>query len=356
MDHENKTSSENNQLVKIGPGFNLASANLYLDAQLHDGIRAHLTTYLSSRHHNDVWVKGGYLQVDKLTFLNSPVVDELMKFTTIRVGHMEINYSDAHFRRSDNAQAMYNPFTENYIMDAFTTEIGGEVYYQRNGFIAMAAVTNGEIKGDVTRPSQREPSVYGKIGFDRQVMDELRVRLTGSVYTTSGSINNTLYGGDRAGSNYYMVLENSKANPSSNFTSGRFNPGFTDKVTAFVINPFIKWQGIELFGNFEIAEGKASEELADRTWTQTGVDLVYRFGKQESFFAGARYNSVSGDLPVIEKNPTINRVQIAGGWFVTKNILAKIEYVNQQYNDFPAFDIRHEGKFSGLMVEGVISF
>ena len=42
--------------------------------------------------------------------------------------HMEINYGDAHFRRSDNGNALYNPFVGNYIMDAFTTEIGGEVY------------------------------------------------------------------------------------------------------------------------------------------------------------------------------------------------------------------------------------
>ena len=46
----------------------------------------------------------------------------------VRVGHMEINYGDAHFRRSDNGNAIYNPFVGNYIMDAFTTEIGGEVY------------------------------------------------------------------------------------------------------------------------------------------------------------------------------------------------------------------------------------
>ena len=51
-----------------------------------------------------------------------------MQIVTVRVGHFEINYGDAHFRRSDNGNAIYNPFVGNYIMDAFTTEIGGEVY------------------------------------------------------------------------------------------------------------------------------------------------------------------------------------------------------------------------------------
>ena len=52
----------------------------------------------------------------------------LFEIATVRVGHIEINYGDAHFRRSDNGNAIYNPFVGNYIMDAFTTEIGGEVY------------------------------------------------------------------------------------------------------------------------------------------------------------------------------------------------------------------------------------
>ena len=54
-----------------------------------------------------------------------------MQIATLRVGHFEINYGDAHFRRTDNGNAIYNPFVGNYIMDAFTTEIGGEVYLAR---------------------------------------------------------------------------------------------------------------------------------------------------------------------------------------------------------------------------------
>jgi len=55
-------------LYKISSGFNTANANLFMDAQLADGIRLNLTSYLSSRHHNETWVKGGYIQFDKLPF------------------------------------------------------------------------------------------------------------------------------------------------------------------------------------------------------------------------------------------------------------------------------------------------
>ena len=53
-----------NQLQDIGFGFNNSTANLYLNAQLAPGIRVALTSYLSSRHHNETWVKDGYIQID----------------------------------------------------------------------------------------------------------------------------------------------------------------------------------------------------------------------------------------------------------------------------------------------------
>jgi hypothetical protein len=49
-------------------------------------------------------------------------------------------------------------------------------------------------------------------------------------------------------------------------------------------------------------------------------------------------------------------MQIAGGWFVTPALLAKLEWVTQKYNDFPTSDIRNGGKFSGFVVEGVVAF
>ena len=345
-----------NQLIEIGSGTNLATANLNIDVALADGLRLNLIAYLSSRHHPETWVKGGYLQVDKLTFLNIGNTDWFDKYLTLRVGHMQINYGDAQFRRTDNGNAMYNAFVGNYIMDAFTTEVGGELFFQSNGILAMAAVTGGEIQGGVTSPAARKPSFIGKLGYDKQLSDDLRIRLTGSVYTTSSSARNTLYGGDRAGSRYYLVMENTLASTSANFTSGRINPGQTDNITAFVVNPFIKFHGLELFGNFEQSTGRAANETVDRTWKQTGIDLVYRFGRSEKFYVAGRYNEVNGKLAGSGLDVSLDRIQIGGGWFVTKNVLAKLEYVQQNYNDFAATDIRNGGKFNGLMIEGVIGF
>ncbi|WP_111671969.1 hypothetical protein [Algoriphagus litoralis] len=361
LSHENTASEvlnangvNVNELIEIGSGSNLATANLNIDVELMDGVRLNLITYLSSRHHPESWVKGGYLQFDKLPFLGNP--EWFSKYLTLRVGHMEINYGDSHFRRTDNGNAMYNPFVGNYIMDAFATEVGGDLTFQSNGFLIVGGLTGGEIQGGVTSPDKRKISLLGKVGYDKQLSDDFRVRLTGSIYTTSGSARNTLYGGDRAGSRYYLVMENTLASTSANFTSGRINPGQTDNITATVINPFIKFKGLELFGTIEQSKGKAANETEDRKWNQLGADLVYRFGSDEKFYIAGRYNQVEGKLAGSGLDITIDRTQIGGGWFISRNILAKLEYVTQNYKGFAASDIRNGGKFNGLMIEGVIGF
>jgi hypothetical protein len=279
-----------------------------------------------------------------------------MEFATIRVGHFEINYGDAHFRRSDNGNAMFNPFVGNYIMDAFTTEIGGEVYLKTAGLVAMGAVTGGEIRGTVLTPGQRGPAIIGKLGVDRQVRKDLRVRLTGSMYKTDKAMSNTLYGGDRAGSRYYWVMENTAATESGQFTSGLINPGFRNKLTAFQVNPFVKFRGLELFGVAERAEGKAVTEAAERTWNQYAVDAVYRFLPDETLFVGVRYNKAEGQLAGIANDVGAKRWQVGAGWFITPGLLAKVEYVNQKYFGYPTANIKNGGKFNGLMLEGVVAF
>jgi len=183
----------------------------------------------------------------------------------------------------------------------------------------------------------------------------LRVRLTGSVYANGQSASNTLYTGDRAGSRYYDVLENTTSNETTNAWSGAIRPGFSNNVHAYVVNPFVKYNGFEFFGNLETASGKGAAELNNRTVRQYVGEGLYRFAKDQ-LYVGARYNVVKGELAGIRNDITVNRWQYGGGWFVTPLLLAKIEYVNQKYLDFPSTDIRNGGQFKGFMVEGVLAF
>lgn len=360
------TPTVTNQLIEIAGGFPLATANLNLDAQIAEGIRVHLVSYMSSHHHNDFWVKGGYLQVDRVPFI--PFLDDLFKdHLTLKVGHFEVNYGDQHFRRTDNAQSLWNPFMEGNIMDAFTTEIGAEVYYRSSsGILAMFGATDGEIQGNIARPKDRSPSLYFKLGYDNQLSDDFRLRVTGSFMTTASSANNTLFGGDRTGSNYQWVIEPTTATVEGNAFSGRFNPGFRDKLTSWVINPFLKFQGLEIFGGYEVAEGRSSSgnEIDDRQATQLFGDILYRFGAREKTYIGIRYNTVDAQLRQSSSSSTtvdvtIDRFAIGAGWFITPVVLLKAEYVSQQYEGFEQLsptDIRNGAKFDGFVVQGAINF
>ena len=171
-------------------------------------------------------------------------------------------------------------------------------------------------------------------------------------------------------------MENAPVTLTGNAFSGRFNPGFRDNITAFVINPFVKFSGLEVFGTLEWAKGNSAFEngegatyaaQGDRKASQTAVEALYRFGKEEQFYVGARYIKV--DATVAEGytaaaagtryDITIDRSSFGAGWFITRNILLKGEYVTQNYDGFRdtgANNRFYNGKFDGFVIQGAISF
>ena len=396
MTHSNGWSSDQSipALYKVTPGFNNATANLNFDVQLEDGIRVSLENYMSARHHNEFWVKGGYIQMDKLPFLGNP--DWYTNHFTTRIGHFQPNYGDMQFRRSDNGNAMYNPFIENSLMDAFTTEIGGDLRYESGPLFAVVGMTAGLISGDIADKGyvkatgasdsiqlKKGPSVLAKIGYDERVSDEVRVRLTASIYHNALTSRNTLYAGDRAGSRYYMMLEPAMngavaSTATTNFTSGRINPGFTNQVTAVMINPFVELGDLELFGMIEFAQGASTGDLMNvdgvstferRAVSQYMAEALYRFA-DDQFYIGGRYNTASGQFYTQKNyvadaslgNQRVDRFELGGGWFMTKNLLIKAAYINQNYKGFDLktagllSDVRNNGAFNGVMLEAVVGF
>lgn len=348
LDHSNT----NDDLIVLGSNFNLPTANLNLDVQMADGVRLHMKTYLSSRHHPEAWVKGGHLQIDKLDFVKEDFLSGLMEKMTFKIGLDEINYGDAHFRRSDNAQVIHNPFVGNYIIDGFTTEAFGEFYYQHNGLIAMLGISNGKLNQSVVKGSDdvsNDPSIYAKLGYDKQIDQDLRLRLTGSFYTNSGDQSIFLYNGDRASSRYYHVMDD--ANGGSDW-SGRLT--FTvPEVTSFMINPFVRYKGLEFFGMFESVSA-TNFAGNDVSYTQIGAEALYRFGENDDFYLGGRYNAVTGSDAADDQD--ITRINIGGGWFMTQNILAKLEFVDQKYEGDGWGGRFAGGEFNGIVLEAVISF
>lgn len=346
-----------NNLADLESNFNLATSNLDFDIALAPGLQMHLRTYLSSQHHSEAWVKGGYIQIDSFDFIEDGFLSEISDNIRIKVGHMENNYGDTHFRRSDNGAAILNPFVGNYLMDSFTTEVGGEVYVYSGDLFGMIGATNGKLnQSTVEGAVKTKPSYLAKLGYDSQINEDLRLRLTGSIITISQNNSIYLYAGDRAGTRYYNVIE------PGNFRAGRIDPGFgpgranpavAGEMTSIMINPFVKFQGLEFFGVFETATGKSELEADSRTYTQIGAELLYRFGSNEDFYLGTRYNTVSGEQAG-GNDIDVSRINIGGGWFMTDNVMTKLEYVSQSYDGFVGDYAGAE--FSGIMIEAVVSF
>jgi hypothetical protein len=349
-----KNNVNANQLMTLGHGFNNAVANLYLNAQLAKGIRVAMASYLSARHHQETWVKDGYLQIDDSPIDNA-ALNKLMQYVTVRAGHMEINYGDEHFRRTDNGNAMYNPFAGNLLMDAFTTEIGGELYLKKGPVFAMGGAFGGETRGQVTAPEKRSPAYLGKVGFDKEWNKQVRFRLTSSVFSQTRSANQSLFSGDRGGSRYYQVMVNTAGTEKDSAWTGNVQPGIKSAQHAWVVNPFLKLGGLELRGNIEETRGRNIGETTSRQWNQNAGEALYRF-VDNKLYVGTRYNVVKGTLPGFTSEVTVNRTQLGGGWFVTPTVLLKSEWMQQNYKDFPTTDIRNGGKIKGFMVEGVVAF
>lgn len=371
-------------------GFNLAMANLNLDFQVDDGIRVCLENYMSARHHNEFWVKGGYIQIDKLPMFGSP--QWFTDYFRVKIGHFTPNFGDQQFRRSDGGNAIFNPFTENLILDAFTTEIGSEIYvFPTKNLMLMGGMSSGFINGNIIPPAnaltngvvavKRSPSIFLKAAFDKNFSDDFRFRISASLYHNSNSQRNTLFAGDRTGSHYFGVMEpatigglpisigtspsNTATQAGPNFTSGRFNPNVDNRLDAITINPFLKYKGFEVFGSFDMIKGGVYADVKDgewlkRTWNQTAIEGLYRFLPHEQAYIGARYITVTGqprgitDAQGKQVDVTINRLAFAAGWFPTQNLLLKLEYVNQDYKNFLKTDYRYNGNFKGVMVEAVI--
>jgi hypothetical protein len=123
-----------------------------------------------------------------------------------------------------------------------------------------------------------------------------------------------------------------------------------------MVNPFVKFRGVEFFGMYETSKGRSAAETVKREVKQSMAELVYRFLPGEKMYVGGRWNSVTGNLGAAAPDADVVRTQIGGGWFITPSLLLKAEYVNQEYKNFIATDIRNGGKFKGFMLEAVTSF
>jgi hypothetical protein len=360
LKHSNEPDTfPGSQLNDIVPGFNNATGNLGFTIELYDGIISFIDIYLSSEHHTEMWMREGYIEIDKLRMFNSNTIDNIMKYLTVKAGQMEINYGDLQLRRSDNGDVQKNPLVGNYLIDANTTEIAAEVYFNYDDLMLMGGLSGGTTKGDIMKG--HGIALYGKLAYDKHISKDLRFRLSGSVYSVDHSDNpatfgsgtiNYLFSGNRSGSRYKGLF-------NAVTDAGQINPQAGQKVFAYQVNPFINVGKLEIFGVFEQTKDMdingSDPGNPEESWTHYGAELVYRIGESGNFYIAARYNTAI-QTEGAEKDASIDRIQGGAGYFLTSSILLKAEYVNQNYKDFDVSSIYHEGNFNGLVIEASVSF
>jgi hypothetical protein len=399
-------SHADSAMAPLGGNLNLPAANLNINAFLAPGIKVNLTTYLASRHHTNTYVQGGYILIDELPFLHSEVADNIMKYFTVKVGMMELNYGDAHFRRSDNAKTLNNPFIGNYILDGFAVSPAAEIYFRPlgsvKGLLLMAGATNCVTDPNVglytaagtsnyTFPATHYSATYSplnlgkilgyyfKVAYDKDINDNIKIRPSISAFRCYNSPGGALYNSDRGGSPYDEVMNkvslgSSAYDATSNVTNGYFGPGNYSRDQSFMGNLFARIYNFELFGTYEVAKGNTglaqTYNVVPFTFTNSSIEGIYYFGKHHQFDVGARYTSVHKNAVdgygynTITKKYNIapvgalltSRVQAVIGWKLTDNIVTKLEYCKQNYSNYITYGTSSIAFFEGFMVEAAISF
>lgn len=238
-----------------------------------------------------------------------------------------------------------------------------EVLYRlpANTFV-MVGITNGQVNPDdvtavdrnSTSGSSNRPGLYGKIGFDSQINDDLRVRLSESVYTVHGTNKgSSLYSGDKAGTPSRKIFDDGTDTDFGALWNAL--SGFSD-LTVSKTNFFTRYQDTELYAMFEIADG-ADAKGVDMAMNHYAVDLVQRF-HNDKFYAAARYEKAKLDYKEATNDlgdAEMTQWQVGLGWFLSKNAVAKLEYIDHERTNNSSF-VGGTADFKGYMISTALTF
>ena len=356
LDHE-KVYVDGAEKASIPVGFQTAWGSVDFLANYKDQIEVYFEIYLSSRPHPEkVYGHQGYILARGVPEnLNAGPVASLFRAVDVKAGHFEIDYGDHRFRRSDNARVQHNALIGNYIIDPKTVEIGVEVATEPGRLNAMIGVGSGSTTEKFKKGTGF--SVHGKLWAD--ITESLRA--SGSFYRVDHSDNKpkfagswgNLYSGHRSGGSYSGILVGGNA-------PGQITPGAGQKVMATQFDVTWNLAAFEIYGHYgwmEDADLNGSDTgTPEESWYYYTAESIYRF--TPNLHGAIRYSGAKAKtFNDLSSDGRIDRIQVGGGFWLTKNIQLKAEYVHQWCNDFTDA----EGKVGGMdawrdpVFKGVIS-
>lgn len=359
----------------LEPGFQTPFGQFSFLADIGEGaIEAYADIFIASRPHEDE------LQADEgyILFRQMPgplggigLVRAFFDQANIKFGAFEIDFGDAHYRRSNNADTQRNPLIGNYVIDPRGTDLGFEIFGkpgQRpvNWLLGMGVGNAGDFQ------AARGLQVHGKLFGDSVG----RIRPAISFYWADNSGNPTgfpnsgsksdLFQSNRAGGPYEDVLSGGNA-------PGQISPGNGQDVSAVQFDLTLPGNCWELYGYVGLVQDNdingSGPGTPTESWVYYAGEGIYHITPR--FYVAGRYSGASASHLVSAFDPTldvrsdghVHRFQVGGGYWIHETILAKFEYVHQLYNGFTpdgsqvsGVDVWDDPSFNGLLTEVSFSF
>jgi|GEM_PF-1132879 hypothetical protein len=115
-----------------------------------------------------------------------------------------------------------------------------------------------------------------------------------------------------------------------------------------MMNLFATYKRAELLLPLKQQAGQTYRMVLNSRIINSQLKAFITLSDKEQYYLGVRYDEGTNQL-----SQSVNRIQLAAGWYLTKNIILKTEYVDQKYN---VTTYTANAGFKGLMVESGISF
>lgn len=369
LNHENVFDSKGTPLAKVEPGFQNAFGDLGFVAKFgkNEEIEVVFDMYLSSRNHpSQTYGNEGYIilrgvpeNLEGLKFL-----EPVLKKVDLKAGHMLVDFGDAAQHRTNNAIAQKNPLVGNFVVDPNIVSIGMQAASKPGArFGWLVGVSNGTTTEDWN--VGRGFAYNGKLIFYpvkslRTSLSYIGTDQSDNPTKAAGGSSMQMFTGNRSGERYAGVLGGGQApgnvfpQAGEKFSAAQFDVTFKNESPVELYGHVGRTQDLDINGS---AAGKPEEK-----WTYYAGDVVYRF--TPSVYGAARYSSASPDrLAGNVSNGKVNRIQVGGGLWVSKNLLLKVEYVNQKYSGFTEGQMVNNNiqawrnpSFSGVISEVSFSF
>lgn len=363
LDHENVFDPAGAALLELEPGFQTAWGNLEFLATFGEEkeLEMFFDLFIASRQHpSSTYGHQGYLLIRGMpgNLKNVALLDGIFKVVNLKVGHFHIDYGDHSLHRSDNAAVQLNPLIGNFVIDPEIVDIGAEVFSKPGRFNWLVGVSNGTNTEDFK--SGRGTALHGKVWADIKP-----VRAAISVFRVDHSDNpvgtgsrTTLFAGNRDGERYGGVFGGGQA-------PGQILPAAGKDVTAWQADLAFDGGRLDLYANYgDTEDADANGSLAGtpvENWIYYAGEAVFHI--TDNGYLAARYSAGEArKLAGVDSDGSVDRLQVGGGYWLTDNMLAKLEYVTEEYSGFRTGTVLNglqawrDPAFDGFVMEVSFSF